>query len=100
MKPGLEGSGGTAEQGEPRLGVLEASPNAIVAIEGSGRIIYANPQVEATFGYHRAELIGEPVEVLIPARLGERHARHRAGLDAECAIGDNTVTVAVRLRTE
>jgi PAS domain S-box-containing protein len=78
MKPGQEGSGGTAEQREPRLGVLEASPNAIVAIDGSGRIIYANPQVETTFGYGRAELIGKAVEVLIPARVGERHERHRA----------------------
>ena len=78
MKAGPEGSGGTAEQGEPRLGVLEASPNAIVAIDGRGRIIYANPQVEATFGYGRAELIGKPVEVLIPARVGDRHVRHRA----------------------
>lgn len=57
MKPGQEGSGAAAETSEPQLGVLEASPNAIVAIDAGGRITYANPQVEATYGCSRTELL-------------------------------------------
>src|SRR5438876_216064 len=59
--------------------VLEASTNAVVAVDATGQIIYANPQAESTFGYPRGELIGCPVELLIPERLGERHLNHREG---------------------
>ncbi len=58
--------------------MLEASPNAIIAVDATGRIIYANPQAEATFGYTQAELLGQPVELLIPERVGERHLGYRA----------------------
>jgi two-component system, cell cycle sensor histidine kinase and response regulator CckA len=60
-----------------RYPVLDASPNAIVAIDEQGRIVYVNPQVEVTFGFGHAELIGKLVEVLLPARVGERHVSHR-----------------------
>jgi PAS domain S-box-containing protein len=59
--------------------VLDASPNAVIAIDAQGWIRYANPQVEATFGYTGAELIGEPVERLLPDRLAVRHGAHREG---------------------
>src|SRR5918999_1651510 len=59
--------------------VLEASPNAIVEVDSTARIRYANPQVEATFGYSRDELIGKPVEMLLPERVTERHVAHRTG---------------------
>jgi PAS domain S-box-containing protein len=62
-----------------QYGVLEASPNAIIAVDAQGRVIYVNPQVEATFGYDRGELIGEPVERLIPERVHDRHRGHRDG---------------------
>jgi two-component system cell cycle sensor histidine kinase/response regulator CckA len=61
------------------LAVLEASPNAVVAVDGAARITYANPQVETTFGYARDELIGQPVEILLPDRVTERHVAHRNG---------------------
>ncbi|MFN8619748.1 MAG: PAS domain S-box protein [Chloroflexota bacterium] len=57
--------------------VLAASPNAIVAADGEGRIRYANDQAIATFGYRLDELVGAPVELLLPPGLAERHARHR-----------------------
>ena len=69
--------GGLAESEQRFRAVLEASPNAIVAIDNRGQIIYANPQVETTFGYEQAELLGRPVERLIPDRLGDRHTAHR-----------------------
>ena len=65
-----------------RNAVLEASPNAVVAVDAQGLIVYANPQVEVTFGYARAELIGRPVEVLLPEADAERHAALRAAFMA------------------
>ncbi len=57
--------------------VLEASPNPIVGVDASARIIFVNPQVEATFGYSRDELVGQPVELLLPERVVARHVEHR-----------------------
>ena len=62
--------------------VLEASPNAVVAVDSRARITYVNPRVQATFGYSREELLGEPVEVLLPERVGARHLAHRDGFIA------------------
>ena len=59
--------------------VLEASPNAVVAVDESARITYANPQVEATFGYTPDELLGQDVELLLPERVSARHVVHRDG---------------------
>jgi two-component system cell cycle sensor histidine kinase/response regulator CckA len=61
------------------LAVLEASPNAIVGVDNGARIIYANPNAQTTFGYTRDELIGQPIELLIPKRVSERHVGHRDG---------------------
>jgi PAS domain S-box-containing protein len=71
----------TAAQGDSHaIAVLEASPNAIVAVDADkGQIVYANPQVEVTFGYRSDELIGQPIGILIPERYRQRHARHRSG---------------------
>ncbi len=59
--------------------VLEALPNAVVAVDAHGAIVYVNPQVRATFGYESDELIGRPVEVLLPERDTARHVAHRDG---------------------
>ncbi len=61
------------------LAVLEASPNAILAVDAQARITYVNPQAEATFGYPRGELLGNLVELLIPDQVAERHVGHRDG---------------------
>jgi hypothetical protein len=71
-------SAGSAEAVVGHLAVLDASPNAIVAVDPAGLITYANPQTERTFGYAASELIGRPVEVLVPERLADAHTRHRA----------------------
>jgi PAS domain S-box-containing protein len=62
--------------------LLEASPNAIVAVDEQGRIVYANPRVSTTFGYAPVELLGSPVERLVPDELGATHRRHHAGFMA------------------
>ncbi|MDP9270126.1 MAG: PAS domain S-box protein, partial [Chloroflexota bacterium] len=73
------------EEERSQYAVLEASPNPIVAVDQSAHITYANPQVETAFGFSRAELIGEPVELLIPDRVKERHVGHRNGFLAHTA---------------
>src|SRR5690242_5378888 len=61
------------------IAVLEASPNAVVAIDARGAITYVNPQVRVNFGYEREELLGQPVEMLLPERVTARHVAHRDG---------------------
>ena len=58
-------------------GVLEAAPDAIIGIEPDGTIALVNAQVERLFGYQRDELIGQPVELLVPDRVRAGHTAHR-----------------------
>jgi PAS domain S-box-containing protein len=60
-------------------GLLESAPDAMVIVDTEGRIALVNTQTEQLFGYRRDELIGQPVEVLIPERFGAGHAGHRRG---------------------
>jgi len=57
--------------------LLEAAPDAIVIVDGEGRIVLVNAQTEKLFGYPRAELLGQSVDMLIPARYRDRHEGHR-----------------------
>lgn len=57
--------------------VVESAPNAMVLVNRSGMITLINHQVEVYFGYRRAELIGRPLEILIPDRYAEQHPLHR-----------------------
>ena len=58
-------------------GLLEAAPDAMVIVAQDGRIQLINGQVETLFGYRRAELLGQPVEVLVPARYRNQHRGSR-----------------------
>jgi len=59
--------------------LLEAAPDAMVCVDADGRIILVNAQTERLFGYERAELIGQPVEVLVPDAIRDIHPGRRAG---------------------
>jgi PAS domain S-box-containing protein len=56
---------------------LESAPDAIVIADGAGRIVFVNQQTEVLFGAGRADLIGRPVEDLVPERDRPGHRRHR-----------------------
>lgn len=56
---------------------LESASESIVVTDAAGRIVLVNARTETMFGYVRTELIGQPVEVLIPIPLRERHVAHR-----------------------
>ncbi len=58
--------------------LLESAPDAVVIVDERGRIVLVNGQTEVIFGYERGELVGEPVEILMPEALRGRHAAHRA----------------------
>jgi PAS domain S-box-containing protein len=56
---------------------VESAPNAIVLVNESGSILMVNVQTETCFGYPRTELIGQPVELLVPERLRSAHIGFR-----------------------
>ncbi|MDP1665723.1 MAG: PAS domain S-box protein [Methylobacter sp.] len=56
---------------------VESAPNAIVMVNKSGTIEMVNSQTEAFFGYSRSELIGQPVEILVPKRFRTMHVGFR-----------------------
>ena len=59
--------------------LLEAAPDAIMQVDERGCIILLNRVTEQMFGYTRGELLGQPVEILIPEDLRPRHVAHRQG---------------------
>ena len=61
------------------LKVVEASPDAKVVVDESGRIIVFNLQAELMFGYDRSEVLGGLIEQLVPDALRERHGGLRQG---------------------
>ncbi|MDQ6724795.1 MAG: PAS domain S-box protein [Actinomycetota bacterium] len=67
-------------------GLLESAPDAIVVVGVDGLIRLVNRQTEVLFGYSRAELVGEPVECLIPNRLAAGHPDLRSSFFANPSV--------------
>ncbi len=64
-------------------GLLELAPDAIIVVDGNGEIVLANAQAEQTFGFRREDMLGQPIEMLIPERYHEAHVGYRDGFLAE-----------------
>src|SRR5579863_2731522 len=62
--------------------LFEFSPDAILVTDRDGKVRAANPRAEELFGYASEELIGHPVEMLVPARFRTGHPRHRENYSA------------------
>lgn len=60
-------------------GLLESAPDGIVVVDGEGRMVIVNTQVERIFGYTKEELIGQLVEMLVPTRYKGGHVGVRNG---------------------
>jgi rsbT co-antagonist protein RsbR len=63
--------------------IVESAPNAIVMADHAGIIVLVNSQTEQLFGYRRDELIGQSVELLVPARVRGVHPNYRASFFAD-----------------
>jgi PAS domain S-box-containing protein len=59
------------------LAIVEGAPDGMVMVDGEGRILLVNRRIEEMFGYDRDELVGKPVEALIPERVRDVHVVHR-----------------------
>jgi PAS domain S-box-containing protein len=57
--------------------LFEAVPDALVIVDERGRILQANARAEGMFGYPRGELVGQPVEVLLPSQFRDEHRGQR-----------------------
>jgi PAS domain S-box-containing protein len=64
-------------------GLLESAPDAVVVVDQEGLIQLVNSQTEKLFGYDRVEIVGQPVEGLVPKRFRKKHVRHREGYYVE-----------------
>jgi PAS domain S-box-containing protein len=67
-------------------GLLESAPDAMVIVDPQGRITLVNRQTEQLFGYQRQELLGQPIETLVPERFHARHVGHRDGYLAQPGV--------------
>jgi PAS domain S-box-containing protein len=65
--------------------LFETAPDATIVADESGRIVLVNARAETLFGWSRAEMVGQPVEMLLPQRLRTAHIGHRARFDGASA---------------
>jgi PAS domain S-box-containing protein len=71
---------GERQRAEARFrGLLEAAPDAMICVDVDGRIALVNAQAERLFGYSRDELVGQTIELLVPARAAAIHPVRRTG---------------------
>ena len=61
-----------------RLKIIEASPDATIVIDRLREVIDCNEEAEFLFGYGRGDIIGKPIEQLMPQEARELHAKHVA----------------------
>jgi PAS domain S-box-containing protein len=64
-------------------GLVESAPDATVIVGQKGEILLVNSQTERVFGYTKEELLGKPLEMLMPERYRQRHLGHRGGFYAD-----------------
>ncbi|HEY4379009.1 MAG TPA: PAS domain S-box protein [Acidobacteriaceae bacterium] len=64
-------------------GLLETAPDAGIVVDAAGTICVVNAQAERVFGYERSELLGQPVEMLVPQRFRRTHADLRQAFFSE-----------------
>ena len=63
--------------------ILENASEGIVVVDAAGRIVSVNAKTEQMFRYDRAALVGQPLEMLLPERLRQRHVGHRSDFMAK-----------------
>ncbi len=66
--------------------MLEGAPNGMLMVGRDGAVVLANAQMEKLFGYPKAELLGRPVDMLVPERFREGHGAHRDHFFAKAEV--------------
>jgi PAS domain S-box-containing protein len=66
--------------------VVESAPSAMVMIDSDGVVVLVNKQTEKLFGYPREELLGHPVEILVPERFRSKHPAFRVSFFVDPAV--------------
>lgn len=66
--------------------LVETLPSGIVMVDGTGHVVLVNEATERMFGYPRAELLGRPVDWLLPEAARAIHAQHRAAYMADPSV--------------
>ena len=66
--------------------LLQSASAAIIIIDSQGRIVMVNARTETQFGYARDEMVGQPLEMLLPERYRELHVTHRTEFAAHPRI--------------
>jgi PAS domain S-box-containing protein len=61
---------------------VESAPSGLLMTDGDGRIVLVNREIERLFGYSREEMLGRPVEFLVPERFRQQHPHFRQGFHA------------------
>jgi len=67
--------------------LLEAVPDALLGVDEAGVIRFVNRQTESMFGYEHGDLVGKPLETLVPVPLRADHAAHRREFTAAPGSG-------------
>jgi PAS domain S-box-containing protein len=71
------------QRGEETMrALIESASQGIVGIDSEGRMVIMNAMTERLFGYRREELLGQPLELLVPESLRGRHSAHSQTFDA------------------
>ena len=78
--------------------LLEALPDAVLMVDGQGRIVYANSLLERLSGYDAAELAGHSIEVLVPERFREPHVHHRTQYTRNPRVRPMGVNLQISMR--
>jgi PAS domain S-box-containing protein len=74
---------GTSKSAQQFENLLEAVPDAMVGVDPAGVIRFVNRRTELLFGYNRDDLVGAPLETLVPDSFRQVHTAHRQGFFAE-----------------
>jgi PAS domain S-box-containing protein len=97
-RPGPSDPFGHADERYARILALAA--DAIICIDDQQHIVLFNNGAETTFGYASAEVLGQPIDILIPARFRGSHARHvgsfAGGPPAARHMGERQAIYAIR----